>query len=82
MTKICDLNSGSGRLLRAANDLKDRWIEVQEHWTDTTSQKFQAEYLPVLAPLLNQVNAAIAKFDELITEAEKECSDPDREILY
>ena len=82
MMKICDLNTGSARLLRAANDLKDRWIEVQEHWTDTTSRQFQEDFLHPLTPLLNQLNAAIAKFDEIATEAEKQCSDPDRQQFY
>ncbi|MCA9179276.1 MAG: hypothetical protein KDB14_32680 [Planctomycetales bacterium] len=74
----CDLNSGMGRLTRAANDLRDRWRDTREQWTDGACRKFEADYLQALAPLLSQVSAAVTKFAEVIAEAESECADPDR----
>lgn len=77
--KICELYTGSGRLQRAATDLKERWLETREQWTDNTCRQFEEEFLVPLAPLLNQLNAALSKFSEVIEEAEKECSDPEQD---
>ena len=56
----CDMNSGAGRLTRAARDLKDAWREVREHWNDANAGQFEKEFLQPLAPLLSQAQAAIA----------------------
>lgn len=79
--KICELNTGSGRLQRAATDLKDRWLETREQWNDSNARQFEEEFLATLAPLLNQLNAAIGKFSEVMDEAEQACRDPDREDI-
>ena len=76
---LCDLNTGAGRLARAARDLKDAWRDVQEQWDDGNTRAFEKEFLHPLAPLLSQTQAAVAKFSEILKEAEKECRDPDRE---
>ena len=54
-------------------------METREHWNDNTCRQFEEEFLVPLAPLLNQLTAAISKFSEVMDEAEKECKDPDRE---
>lgn len=76
--KICELNTGAGRLQRAATDLKDAWLEAREQWTDRSARQFEEQHLQPLGPLLSQLNAAIGKFAELMDRAEQECSDPDR----
>ena len=72
----CDLNTGAGRLARAARDLKDAWREVREHWNDANAAKFEEEFLQPLAPLLMQTQAAIVKFAEIAKDAERDFRDP------
>lgn len=76
---LCDLNTGSGRISRAARDLRDAWREVSEHWDDRNAVSFEQEFLQPLAPLLSQTLAAVAKFGDVLKEAEQQCQDPDRE---
>lgn len=73
--KMCDLNTGSTRLMRAAKYLKEQWAEAKEHWTDGTSQKFEKTFLEPLAPDVQLVIAAVQRLAEVLERAEKECDE-------
>lgn len=76
--RVCDLLTGSGRLQRGATDLRDKWREAKEQWSDQSSREFEETYLVPLAPLITQVLAAVRRLADVMEQAEKECSDPDR----
>lgn len=73
--RICDLNSPSGQLLRAATRLKERWLETKEHWRDQNSEAFQEEFLQPLAPQITLTMAAIQRLAEVFEAAERDLED-------
>ena len=73
--KICDLNTGAGRLLRANKELKQRWAETKQLWDDGNSRKFEEEFLQPLGPEIQLAIAAVQRLAELLEKAEKECED-------
>lgn len=80
--RICDLSTGSGRLLRATTHLKETWAATKEHWNDAARNEFQEKHLEELAPLLTLTMAAVNRFSESVEKAEKELIDSDREEIF
>ena len=76
--KICDLNTGEGRLTRATKRLKEQWAETKSHWDDAMSQQFEESFLRPLGPEVQLAVAAIHRLAELLEDAEKECEDDER----
>ncbi len=74
---LCDLSSGSGRLVRASNRLRERWLETKEHWHDKSCQEFESNFLQQLAPQITLTVATIQKMRELLNDAEQDCEDRD-----
>jgi len=75
--RICDLTTGSGRLMRAAKRLRERWSETSDNWNDSTSQAFEKDFLQPLGPEVQLALAAVQRFAEVLEDAEKECDDRD-----
>ena len=73
---VCDLNSGTGRLLRATKKLKQQWTATQENWNDVTRKRFEETFLQPRAPEIQLAIAAIERFRDVMQEAEKDCSEP------
>ena len=73
--KICDLQSGLGRLQRSAARLKDCWSETGNAWMDETRQQFQERHLDGLAPQISMLLAATQRLAECLEQAEQECGD-------
>jgi len=79
MSRICDLQTGIGRLQRETKRLQDAWEEARTHWEDKASRDFEEKYLRPLLPLLQSSTAAMHEFHEAVLEAEKDCGDQERE---
>ncbi|MBB72993.1 MAG: hypothetical protein CMJ75_00620 [Planctomycetaceae bacterium] len=73
--KICDLNSGLGRLQRSATRLKERWQETRTVWMDETRRQFQEQHLDPLPSQIGMVLAAAQRLAESLEKAEKACAD-------
>jgi hypothetical protein len=78
MSKICDLQTGIGRLQRETKRLQDAWDETKIHWDDKASREFEEKYLQPLLPLLQASTSAVHEYHEIVLEAEKECGDEQR----
>ncbi len=75
--KICDLHTGTGRLMRAAKTLRERWGETNAEWNDSASQQFEQAFLKPLGPEVQLTLTAIQRLAEVLEAAEKECEDPE-----
>lgn len=73
--KVVDLNTGLARLTHAFSDLKDRWAETKEVWTDDVSRDFEKTQLQPILPHLQLLTAAAQRLLEVVAKAEKECED-------
>jgi hypothetical protein len=77
--RICDLHTGAIRLTRSASKLREQWLATQEHWNDQMRRDFERNHLEPLAPEITLTLAAIQRLGELLEQAERECSDEDRQ---
>ena len=73
--KICDFQTGVGRLQRNTKQLKDKWHDTKVHWKDKAAAEFEKTYLQPLIPNVKLALAAIHELSEIVTEAEKELGD-------
>lgn len=73
--RICDLNTGSIRLTRAAKDLREQWNATSEYWKDKNHDDFESKYVQPLAPQLTLLQAAINSLSEVLERAERELED-------
>lgn len=75
MAKVCDFQTGVGRLQRETKKLKDKWLETKPHWRDKAAKDFEGKYLEPLIPNLKLALAAIHELAEVIDDAENELGD-------
>jgi len=73
--RVCDFQTGIGRLQRDTKRLKDKWLETKVHWKDKTSVEFEREFLQPLMPGIKLGLAAVYELAEIVDEAEKELGD-------
>ena len=73
--RVMDLNTGLARVTQAFTDLKDRWGETKEVWTDDVSREFEKTQLQPILPHLQLLTAAAQRLAEVVAKAEKECED-------
>ena len=73
--RMCDLNTGTTRLMRAAKFLREEWAHVKEHWDDGTSQKFEKTILDPIGPEIQLIVASIHRLAEALEDAEQDCEE-------
>ncbi len=73
--KICDLNTGMGRLNQAFAHLKEKWAEAKTHWHDEASRQFEEQHLRPIPTQLQLTVAAVNRLAEVLEKAERECED-------
>jgi hypothetical protein len=73
--RICDLNSGLGRIANAMATLKQRWRETKEQWHDENARKFEDENLRPIPEKLQGIIAAVQRLGEVLDLADRDLSD-------
>lgn len=73
--RLCDFQTGVGRLQRETKRLKDSWRETKVHWNDAAAKQFEEKYLEPLIPNIKLALAAIHELAEVVDDAERECGD-------
>ena len=73
--RICDLQSGAGRLRRAARTLNEKWENTKEHWHDQTSREFEEKFLRPILPEVTMALSSVHRLNELLEQAERDCED-------
>lgn len=72
---VCDLVTGSKRLQKATQALKEKWLETKEFWQDKTAEQFEREYLEPLGERLNLTFGAVNQLSEVLQSAEQDLDD-------
>lgn len=73
--KVCDLNTGLGRLTQAYAQLKEKWAETKSHWNDERGRQFEELYLREIPTRMQQMVGAIQRLSEVLEKAQRECED-------
>jgi len=73
--RVCDLNTGVGKLSQAYSKLKEQWAQTQVHWQDDTCRRFEEEHLREIPARLQFLLAGVQRLAEVLEKAERECED-------
>ena len=73
--KVCDLNTGLGRLAEGFSQLKERLAEVKTHWNDEAIRQFEKNHLQEIPARMQLMLAAVQRLAEVVERAERECED-------
>lgn len=73
--RVCDLNTGLGRLAMAFSDLKLRWQETHEVWQDQTARDFEKEFLQAIPRQMQQLISATQQLAQAVEAAQRECDE-------
>ncbi len=73
--KVCDFQTGIGRLQRETKELRDKWQETKAHWNDKAAREFETKFLDPLLPNLKLTLAAIYEMAECVDDAQAACGD-------
>lgn len=77
--RLCDLGSGTGQLNHAMSKLRQQWTDAKQLWNDDASRKFQEQHLQSLPAELQTLLLAAEHFSQIVTQAERDCSDREHE---
>lgn len=73
--KVCDLNTGLGRLTQAFSQFKERWAQTKAHWNDERGRQFEEQHLREIPAHMQQMVGAIGRLGEVLEKAQRECED-------
>ena len=64
------------RALASLRDLKSRWAQAQELWTDATAAEFGDRYVEQLEQAIRSALPAMEKMAQVLERVRRECGDP------
>jgi len=64
------------RALASLRDLKSRWAQAQELWTDATAAEFGDRYVEQLEQAIRSALPAMEKMAETLHRMQRDCRDP------
>jgi hypothetical protein len=73
--RICDMNTGTMRLTKAAKLLREQWELTRPGWSDQNAVDFERDVLLPLAPQITLTLSAIHRMSHLFEQAERELWD-------
>ena len=73
--KVCDLNTGLGRLAEGFSQLKERLAEVKSHWNDDALRQFEQNHFPEIPARMQRMLAAVQRLADVVDRAERDCDD-------
>ncbi|MEK6237669.1 MAG: hypothetical protein N2C14_23420 [Planctomycetales bacterium] len=68
------LATGRTKLNYALKTLRIRWEDVQDHWDDAASRRFQEQHLEPMEPPVQDALRGIDMLAEVLQRAKKACS--------
>ena len=72
------LQSASGRIQEATEELNLVWINVREHWQDQSAARFEEERLRKVFAEVQAAIPAITQMSQILGQAMRECSEPEQ----
>ncbi|RMG38660.1 MAG: hypothetical protein D6725_06735 [Planctomycetota bacterium] len=76
--RVADLSAAAARLTKALDYLDEVWAAVREEWDDENSRAFAEEHLEPLASSVRSALDAVNRMNDVLAQAERDCSDPER----
>jgi len=73
--KTWDLSGDAARLHESLDLLNAAWIEATTQWDDSANRQFYKDHLAPLEPKARIALNAIGRLTEVLSRAERECSD-------
>jgi hypothetical protein len=67
------MNAASARLDALTRDLRLKWRQTRETWTDARGAEFDARYMQELFASVDRSLEVIAELDKLVTRIRKDC---------
>ena len=76
--KLGPIQDAESRIRRDFIDFARLWADVRENWLDDRCRQFELERLSTIGPTLSRFTAALHEFENVVRQADRELSDPDR----
>ena len=67
------MNASGARLEALTKDLRVRWFQTRDYWTDAKAQEFDQKYMEELFASVDRAVEVIEKLDQLIGKVRKDC---------
>jgi hypothetical protein len=67
------MSASGSRLEVTTKDLRVRWQQTKEQWSDAKSREFEQTYLVELFASVDRAVGVIEKLDKLIAKIRKDC---------
>jgi hypothetical protein len=67
------MTSSGARLEALTKDLRVRWQQTKEYWSDEKSREFEHKYLEELFASVDRAVLVIDQLDKLILKIKKDC---------
>ena len=72
------LADSENRFRHGFSEFARSWAVVRENWLDDRCRKFELERLSTIGPTLTRFTAALHEFENIVRQADRQLSDPDR----
>jgi len=73
--KAWDLNSPAGKIEMAMKTLRTLIAASDKQWADEAQRQFHTTYLAPIEPNVHAMTEAISQLAEVLSAAERQCSD-------
>jgi hypothetical protein len=67
------MSASGSRLEGLTKDLRVKWFQTKEYWSDAKSQEFEHKYLDELFASVDRAVLVIEQLDKLISKIKKDC---------
>jgi hypothetical protein len=72
---IADLNTGTAKLIEAAEMLEEAWAEAKLYWHDEKSRDLEENHLTPIYPHVKLAIDAVNRLSDVLARAERECDE-------
>jgi hypothetical protein len=68
------MSDGSGKLTYAAKNLRRKWDEVSESWSDEIRNRFESQHIGPWVTQTTATSRGMHSLDEIIQKMRRDCS--------
>jgi len=67
------MNAAAARLSSLTKELRLKWLQTRETWTDSRSAEFEAKYMQELFASVDRSMEVLSQLDKVIMRIRKDC---------
>ncbi len=67
------MNAAAARLSSLTKELRLKWLQTRETWTDSRSAEFDAKYMQELFASVDRSMEVLSQLDKVIMRIRKDC---------